>query len=72
MGEEPVHNERVESRADHLLPEEQQAGSDDAYAQAEAILDESDIRERDQRVAPDTVLERHTSDETVVPVEPPD
>ena len=34
---------RIERRAD-LLPEEQTAGSDDAEAQAEAILEESDQR----------------------------
>lgn len=34
---------RIERRAD-LLPEEQTAGSDDAEAQAEAILEESDER----------------------------
>jgi hypothetical protein len=34
---------RIERRAD-LLPEEQTAGSDDAEAQAEAILEESDDR----------------------------
>jgi hypothetical protein len=34
---------RVETRAE-LLPEEQAAGSDDAEAQAEAILEESDER----------------------------
>ena len=34
-------DERSESRADHLLPEEQVVGSDDPQAQAEAILAES-------------------------------
>lgn len=39
--------DRVETRAE-LLPEEQQAGgSDDAHAQAEAILEESDERTDD-------------------------
>ncbi|GIJ27535.1 hypothetical protein Vqi01_26970 [Micromonospora qiuiae] len=63
--------ERMESRA-HLLPEEAAAGSEDAQAQAEAILTESDVRETDRNAAPDTVLERRTSDQTVTPVEPPD
>ncbi|MFG1901554.1 hypothetical protein [Micromonospora carbonacea] len=63
--------DRISSRA-HLLPEEAAVGSDDAYAQAEAILDESDRREADRAAAPDTVLERRTSDETVTAVEPPD
>ena len=37
---------RVESRAE-LLPEEQVAGSEDAEAQAEAILEESEERTDD-------------------------
>ncbi|MET8041183.1 hypothetical protein ABZU25_09960 [Micromonospora sp. NPDC005215] len=71
MTDEQSDQERVESRAHHLLPEEAAVGSDDPEAQAEAILAESDIREADN-VAPDTVLERRTSDQTVVAVEPPD
>ena len=71
MSHEQSDQERVESRA-HLLPEEAAAGSDDPEIQAEAILTESDIREADQNVAPDTVLERRTSDQTVTAVEPPD
>ncbi|MEV0004056.1 hypothetical protein AB0H28_17455 [Micromonospora sp. NPDC050980] len=63
--------DRISSRA-HLLPEEAAAGSDDARAQADAILAESDLREEDQNAAPDTVLEHRTSAETVNPVEPPD
>ncbi|MET7705118.1 hypothetical protein [Micromonospora sp. NPDC005413] len=71
MTDEQSDQDRVESRA-HLLPEEAAVGSDDPEAQAEAILADSDIREEDQNVAPDTVLERRTSDQTVVAVEPPD
>ncbi|KAB1940416.1 hypothetical protein F8271_16255 [Micromonospora sp. ALFpr18c] len=71
MTDEHSDQARVESRA-HLLPEEAAAGSDDPRAQAEAILAESDIREADQNAAPDTVLERRTSDQTVAAVEPPD
>jgi hypothetical protein len=40
---ESADDARIERRAD-LLPEEQTAGSDDAEAQAEAILEESDER----------------------------
>jgi hypothetical protein len=40
---ESADEARIESRAD-LLPEETTAGSDDAEAQAEAILEESDER----------------------------
>lgn len=42
MTESPDHD-RVERRSE-LLPEEQEAGSDDPTAQAEAILEESDER----------------------------
>lgn len=62
--------ERIGSRA-HLLPEEAAAGSADPEAQADAILAESDIRE-DRDLAPDTILERRTSDQIVTPSEPPD
>lgn len=71
MSHEQSDQERVESRA-HLLPEEAAAGSEDAEAQADAILTESDIREADRNAAPDTVLEHRTSDQTVTPIEPPD
>jgi hypothetical protein len=40
---ESSDEDRIERRAD-LLPEEQVAGSDDAEAQAQAILEESDER----------------------------
>jgi hypothetical protein len=72
MTDEQTDQERAESRAHHLLPEEVAVGSDDPQAQAEAILADSDVREADQNAAPDTVLERRTSDQTVVAVEPPD
>ncbi|MEV1319178.1 hypothetical protein [Micromonospora arborensis] len=71
MTDEQSDQDRVESRA-HLLPEEAAVGSDDPEAQAAAILTESDIRTADQNAAPDTVLERRTSDQTVAAVEPPD
>ncbi|MFG2104444.1 hypothetical protein ACGFJ5_28035 [Micromonospora echinaurantiaca] len=71
MTHEQSDQERVESRA-HLLPEEATVGSDDPVAQADTILDESDVREADRNAAPDTVLERRTSDQTVTPSEPPD
>jgi hypothetical protein len=56
-------DDRAESRAEHLLPEEVVAGSDDPQAQAEAILEESDEREDVPNAAPDTILERRTSEE---------
>ncbi|MEE6262445.1 hypothetical protein [Plantactinospora sonchi] len=84
--------ERVEHRAEHLLPEERSVGSDDPEAQAAAILAESDRREAgavelaesdpgtadaERRIAeagaaPDSFLERRTSQQTVTPTEPPD
>ena len=42
----PRDDPRVETRAE-LLPEEQAAGSEDAEAQAEAILEDSDRRTQD-------------------------
>ena len=37
-------HERIEQRAHPLLPEEERAGSDDAEAQAQVILEDSDER----------------------------
>jgi hypothetical protein len=62
-------DERTERRAADLLPEERAAGSADPQAQAEAILAESDERENDQNAAPDSFLERRTSEQTVTPGE---
>jgi hypothetical protein len=64
--------ERFESRASHLLPEEKSVGSDDARTQAAAILHESDVREDDPQAAPDSFLERRTSEQATAQVEPPD
>jgi hypothetical protein len=58
-----MSDDRVKSRADHLLPEEREAGSDDPEAQAAAILAESDEREHAPDAAPDTTLERRTSEQ---------
>ncbi|NJC82196.1 hypothetical protein [Planosporangium mesophilum] len=60
-------DERVESRAADLLPEELAAGSDDPRAQAAAILQDSDRRENDLEAAPDSFLEHRTSEQTVTP-----
>ncbi len=57
-----VDAERVADRAE-LLPEEQQAGSDDPEAQARAILAESDERSASRAAAPDSRVEHRTSDE---------
>jgi len=61
--------DRVESRAEALLPEEQRAGSDDPVAQAKRLLEDSEARTLDRNAAPGTVREERTSEETV---EPPD
>jgi WS/DGAT/MGAT family acyltransferase len=42
-----AERERVERRAEDLLPEEEAAGSEDPHAQAEAILADSDERTQD-------------------------
>jgi hypothetical protein len=55
--------DRAERRAAHLLPEERAAGSADPRAQAEVILDESDIRESDRTAAPDSFVEHRTSEQ---------
>ncbi|GAA0797338.1 hypothetical protein [Spirilliplanes yamanashiensis] len=65
-------DDRVDQRAADLLPEELAAGSDDPHAQAEAILADSDVREADPHAAPDTVLERRTSSDTVDPADQTD
>jgi formate dehydrogenase subunit gamma len=61
--------ERVRHRADDLLPEERAAGSDDAEAQARAILADSDERQYDPAAAPDTVQEHRTSADATDPVD---
>lgn len=64
---EPVDEGRADSRADHLLPEERVVGSDDPEAQAEAILEDSEIRQADRDAAPDAVVEHRRSEDTVEP-----
>jgi hypothetical protein len=55
--------ERIAERAQHLLPEEQRVGSDDPEAQADALLTESDERERYSESTPDLRIEHRTSEE---------
>lgn len=54
--------DRAESRA-QLLPEERTSGSADAEAQAREILRDSDVRTEIPESAPDTMIERRSSDE---------
>jgi hypothetical protein len=66
----PTPDDRSEQRADDILPEERAAGSDDPETQAEAVLEDSDVRatERDEQPAGgDDRFEHRTSDETVEP-----
>lgn len=51
-----------------LTPEEQHAGSDDPAAQSAAILAESEQRSNSRDAAPDTHLEKRTSDESTPPL----
>ena len=61
-------DERVSRRAE-LLAEEKAAGSDDPQAQAESILADSDERIASRDAAPDTHLERRTSNEATPPAD---
>lgn len=61
-----VEEDRAASRA-NLLPEEQEAGSDDPRAQAEAILAESDERIASRDAAPGTHLEHRSSEDATPP-----
>jgi hypothetical protein len=57
--------DRVKARADALFPEETEAGTDDAMAQAAAILEESDERESDRVDPPGQGVEHRRSEDTV-------
>jgi hypothetical protein len=54
----------VEQRAEELLPEEQEAGSDDPRAEAEEILTESEDRidRREEQLADGEAEHRHSED----------
>ena len=61
--------QRVETRADQLLAEEAEAGSDDPLAQAEAILADSDDRTAYRATPAGPIVERRQSEDTVEPVD---
>jgi hypothetical protein len=65
MPDDPEDLERIKARADALLPEEEEAGSDDPVAQAAAILEESDEREFERDDPTGQGLERRRSEDTV-------
>ena len=58
-------DERIKARAEALLPEEEEAGSDDPVAQAAAILEDSDEREFERNDPTGEGLERRRSEDTV-------
>ncbi len=60
-------DDRIDSLADKLLAEGQAPDAAVAKEQAEAMLDDSDLREDDRDAAPDTHLEHRTSQDTVPP-----
>jgi hypothetical protein len=62
-------DKRVQGRAEALLPEEQEAESDDPVAQAREILAESDARLDNRKTPGDKPVERRQSEDTVEPVE---
>jgi hypothetical protein len=64
--EAPTNDERVSSRAE-LLPEERAVGSDNAEAQAEAILADSEQRIASRDAAPGTHLEHRSSEDATPP-----
>jgi hypothetical protein len=57
-------DERTGTRAT-LLPEEQAAGSADPEAQAREVLRDSEVRTEIPESAPDTMMERRDSSETL-------
>ncbi len=57
--------DRINARAEALLPEEEEAGSDDPVAQAAAILEESDEREFERNDPTGEGLEHRRSEDTV-------
>ena len=61
--------ERVQRRADALLPEEKEAGSEDPVLQAEEILAESDARTEDRVSPPGKPVEHRHSEDTVEPTD---
>lgn len=68
MAERP-DPERVQARAETLLPEEDAVGSDDPEAQAQEILAESDARSAGRDSPRDPAIERRRSEDTVEPPE---
>lgn len=64
-----IDDKRVEARAEALLPEEQEAESDDPLAQAGQILEESDARLAAKGTPGDAPIEHRQSQDSVEPVD---
>lgn len=62
-------DKRIQGRADALLPEEREAGSENPEAQAEEILSESDARTAHEIPPGAKPVERRRSEDTVEPVD---
>ncbi len=62
-------SKRIQERAEALLPEEQEAESDDPIAQAGQILAESDARLAQHAVPGAAPIEHRQSEDTVEPVD---
>ena len=60
---------RVQGRANTLLPEEREVGSDDPDAQAAQIIAESDARTDSRESPPGKPVEHRQSEDTVDPTD---
>ena len=69
MSEVDVDEERVAARASELQDDD--VSSDDAKAQARAILEDSDMRTQDREAAPGSFVEHRRSEDTVPPADTP-
>jgi hypothetical protein len=64
--DDSIEDDLVARRAE-LSSDEKEAGSEDALAQARAILEDSDARTADLEAAPGTYVEHRHSEDTVPP-----
>jgi hypothetical protein len=71
MPDVDVDEERVATRAAQLVGDEPDVSSEDAKAQARAILEDSELRTRDRDAAPSSFVEHRRSEDTVPPDDTP-
>jgi hypothetical protein len=71
MSEVEVDEERVATRAAQLVGDEHDVSSEDARAQARALLEDSEMRTRDRDAAPGSFVEHRRSEDTVPPDDTP-